>query len=440
MAETESFPFEARIQALESGLIRLHASPWLGLIEEVGTGSWIQAMLQSVAGASATLWAGRSSYARAAQNGLYATQTRSVSQASAEAWARHNFAHLVQRAGPAASLFSLAISGAVASGLNRGDAHAWLALATAADRGWSLHLRCRRRERLAQQLSLGELGCELLIQLADAGHLKVTELGPVQRGELEIDVCQSWGASPLQTYLDAIELVQAGAAPLVLLQPAEGRLKPVRVLDPLRDRRLLLHKGSFNPVTRAHLAMVDRVLAADNGRSDYLPVLEISLQNADKGEAERLNLAHRLAMLGRLYDTPWPVALTRTPALYQTRELFQNQGQAAGVDFVCGEDLYRRVFLERYYTHLSGGITEGLDRLFGTGSRLWVCGRETDIDFPAEARALAAAHADRIRRVEMDLPVASSAIRSLLQAGDPAWREQVLPAVADYIAAEGLYL
>lgn len=438
MVAFEPLAFETRLQALEAGLARLHASAWLGMIEEVGTGSWIQALLQSVAGASQTLWAGRTSYARSVQECLYpqASRQRAVSRDSVQHWARTNLATLQSQSPGPMQAFSLALSGAVASASNRGDAHAWLALATGADTGWTLHLRCCAPTRPAQQLSLGELGCELLIQLADAGQLLPGTLGPVQRGEIEIEVCQAWGAPPLQTYLDAIGLIQTGAAPLVLLQPVAGRLEPVRALDLLRDRRLLLHKGSFNPVTCAHLAMVEQVLAADQAAADYLPVLEISLQNADKGRAESLNLAHRLAMLAH---GPWPVALTRTPALYQTRELFAVQGQAAGVDFVCGEDLYRRVFLARYYADLAGGIDEGLARLFGTGSRLWVCGRDTAIAFPPAAQALAAAYAGHLRRIEMDLPVASSTIRALRQAGEPAWRVQLLPAVAAYIEAEGLY-
>ncbi|HEY9843329.1 MAG: CinA family protein [Candidatus Sericytochromatia bacterium] len=418
---------ESRMESLQPGLARLHASPWIGLIEEVGTGSWIQAMVQSAPGASATLWAGRTSYAREVQEQLYGPQARSVSREAVEAWARANLSVAAKR-------FSLAVSGAVASDLNRGDAHAWLALTLSDGRGWTLHLRCREKGRLAQQLSLGELGTLLLIQLADTEGPELPELAPVRTGSIEIDACESWQASPSDSCLEAVRLVQSGATPLALLQPAAGRLRAVRYLDLLRGRRLLLHKGSFNPVTSAHLQMVEQVLAQD---PDYLPILEISLHNADKGKAEELNLVHRLTMLG--LASPWPVALTRTPALYQTRELFQDHGRAAAIDFICGEDLFRRVFLERYYQDLDGGIGAGLERLFSSGSRLWVCGRETQLDFPPQAQALAQAYASQIRHLPLDLPVASSTVRTAIAAGEPGWQDQLPQKVVDYIEQAGIY-
>ncbi|PKL77796.1 MAG: hypothetical protein CVV27_04515, partial [Candidatus Melainabacteria bacterium HGW-Melainabacteria-1] len=134
---------EARIAKLAPGLAALHASPWCGSIEEVGTGSWVQALLQSVAGASASLAIGRSSYGRDVQAHLYGAFERSIARATVESWARQNLASGPHR-------FALAISGAVASPLQRGDQHAWLALACSDGRGRTLHLRCREPLRLQQ--------------------------------------------------------------------------------------------------------------------------------------------------------------------------------------------------------------------------------------------------------------------------------------------------
>ncbi len=432
---------QQRIAALSEGLARLHVSPWIGVIEEVGTGSWIQALIQSEPGASATLWAGRSSYARRAQDLLYGTQSRSVARQTVEHWALSN----LQSAPELTHFYSLAISGALASPLQQGDDHAWLALATRDGRGLSLHLRCCEPERLAQQLSLGELGVRLLTQLV-AQTFKPEPLLNVLSDQLglalEIDVWQSWepeskSRSEARSYtcaLEAIDLLLSGASPLVLLQPEQGQLKPVRYLDLLRGRRLLLHKGSFNPVTRAHLAMPDQVLAHD---PDLLPVIELSLSNADKALGSRENLAHRLCMLA--LASPWPIALTLTPALYQTRELFSERAQAAQVDFVCGEDLYRRVFLSRYYQALDGGIDEGLRRLFADSTRLWVCGRETELDFPEQAKARSAKWQDRIQFLELARPEASSSVREALAAGQTGWQSQLDPAVARYIQQQVVY-
>lgn len=420
---------DVRISALAEPLNALHASAWLGSVEEVGTGGWCQCLLQSVAGASGTLFEAHNSYARQAQQQRYAESAgRSVSATNVEHWAKANL-----RPDISGQFFSLVFSGAVASHLQSGDAHAWVALALADGRGWTLHLRCLETQRLAQQVSLGEFGVSLLSQLAQQDDLQPADFKVAVASKFEIDFWRSWQATDFENSLRAIELLQAGLSPLVLLKPAASRLLPVRYLDELRGRRLLLHKGSFNPVTLAHLEMLKRVLERE---ADYLPVLEISLQNADKGLAEAQNLAHRLAMLA--YQ-PWPVALTHTPALYLTRELFQQRAQASQVDFICGEDLYRRVFQPRYYQQLKGGIAEGLERLFATGSQLWVCGRENDLPFEPEAQSWALKYQTQIHPLEMDLPMASSAVREMLQTGQTGWRQQLLPEVAHYLEIHQLY-
>lgn len=416
---------ENRILALQAGLKCLHDSPWQGVTEEVGTGSWVQTLLQSVPGASSTLWAGYSSYAQATQISRYGEQARAVARETVEAWARHNL-HSQNH------FFSLALSGVVASDTEiRGDHHAWLALALSDGRGWSIHLRFPAVSRLAQQFGLGQVGIQLLCQLAENNDLSPLHL--VLPAGFQMDLWQGWHLSAFENTLKACELLQAGHAELLLFLPQAGSLQAVRPLEALRGKNLLLHKGAFNPLTQAHLALPQAVLTQ---APELLPVLEISLSNADKGQAASSDLAHRLAMLA---FQPWPVALTRTPALYQTSELFRQAGGAARVDFVCGEDLYRRVFEPRYYTTLSGGLQEGLERLFSQDTQLWVCGRESELVFSEAGQAAAERWSDRCRYLALHLPVASTQIRQAVAAGQTGWEQALLPEVAGYIREKGLY-
>lgn len=441
-----SIALEKRILALQTCLTELHASPWQGVLEEVGTGSWVQTLLQSVPGASATLWAAATSYAREAQLSRYGADAcaggRAVACETVSAWARHNLhakpdAQFDAPADTQAAFFSLAISGSVASdAASSGDQHAWLALALADGKGWVLHLRLPPLSRLEQQVGLGEVGVSLLGQLAAQSPEEVS-LSPVNLAlppGFQLDFWQGWHLSPFENTLQACELLQAGQAELLLFQPQAGILNPLRPLEALRGKKLLLHKGAFNPLTLAHLTLPQEVLKQE---PDCVPVLEISLSNADKGQALSVDLAHRLQMLA---FQPWLVALTCTPALYQTAELFRQAGGAARVDFVCGQDLYCRVFEPRYYTSLAGGLTGGLERLFAQETQLWVCGRETDLVFSEAAQAAAQHWAERCKHLDLHLPVASTQIRQAVAAGQAGWEAAVLPEVANYIRAQGLYL
>lgn len=210
----------ARISALAPLLEALHASPWQGQIEEVGTGAWTQTLLQSVSGSSATLQAARCSYSREVQQQLYPhlPGQRSVSRPRVESWA--------QTLCPLQSQgFGLAISGAVASTAQTGDCHAWFALVLADGRRWSLHVRCRESDRLAQQFSLGELGVELLAQLVFTEGPDWRQLSGVKAGRLTLDVWDRPQFSAWERCLEAAQLVLDGASPLLVLQAEQGSLR-----------------------------------------------------------------------------------------------------------------------------------------------------------------------------------------------------------------------
>lgn len=416
--------FEARIHRLRPLLERLHASPWRGTVEEVGTGSWIQVLLQSVEGASQTLLWGRTSYARDVQEALYGVQARAVSRASVEQWARQNLSS--ERC-----CFSLAVSGCVASSQLQGDCHAWVALALSDGQGWTFHLRLRQGSRLEQQWALGEFGILLLAQLVAFEQCRPTELA-LPEGVI-LDLCWGWHLELPSNLRQSLELVQKGYTPLILFETGAHQLQPVRPLEALRGKKLLIQKGSFNPPTRAHLAMA---LAVREQAADLLPVLELSLSNADKGTAPLQDMVHRLQMLA---FQPWPVAVTRTPALYQTAELFWQEVQPLQLDFLCGEDLYQRLFEPRYYQHLSGGLEEGLARLFACISHLWVCTRPQTPKMPPEAAKAATPWQERCLFLPLNLPIAATAVRQAVAQGESGWEVQVIPEVAEYIQQKSLY-
>lgn len=416
--------FELRINRLRPLLEQLHASPWRGTVEEVGTGSWILALLQSVEGASQTLLWGRTSYAREMQAALYGTKKRSISRQTVEHWARQNLS-------TGDTCFSLAVSGSVASSQLRGDCHAWLALALSDGRGWSFHLRLKQPSRLEQQWALGEWGVLLLAQIAAMDACCPAEL-PLLEG-LELELCWAWHLDTFANLLQSLTLLQREHTSLLLFQAREGRLQPLRPLEALRGQKLLIQKGSFNPVTKAHLAMPAVVL---NREAELLPLLELSLSNADKGTAISQDIAHRLQMLA---FQPWPIALTRTPALYQTAELFWQEVQPLQLDFLCGEDLYQRVFEPRYYQHLAGGLEEGLARLFARGTRLWVCRRAEAPGLSSEAAHAASNWQERCNFLPLNLPVAATRIRQAVARREAGWETWVTPEVAAYIRQQDLY-
>lgn len=417
-------PSRQQIQAL-------HASKWSGQIEEVGTGGWVQTLLQSEVGASGTLWSSHCRYDREAQHQAYGTATRSIAADTVLAWAQHNHRQV-------ADFFSLALSGSVDSRSQSGDHHAWLCLQFAnpvdgLQQRYLLHCRLLAESRQHQQISLGLFVIELLYTLLVQAETGPERLNPAWQDWIEIDVWQALHQSAFENYQSAAKLIKLGWTELVLLVPHNHVLQPVRYLDWLRGQKVLWHKGAFNPVTLAHLEMPKQVLAK---QPDLQTVLEISLNNFDKAARAEQDLAHQLAML--TYQ-PWPIALSRMPAFYRTQEWLRDRAQVEQTQFVCGDDLWQRLLMPQYYDHLEGGVEEGLARLFSHQTQIWVCQRELSGIASKPSQQAPAVYQQQIHFLALHLPVASSKIRRAIRLGQQDWRQDLLPAVADYIQAQQLY-
>ncbi len=413
----------------------LHRSSWHGQLEEAGTGSWVQSLLQTQAGASATLDAAYTRYARSAQQAAYpdAPNTRSVSAERVCYWAmqrlNEGYTHTPNE-------FALAMSASLRTHneLPGRDHHGWLALYTTDHRRWCIHFRLRRAtetfpNRVDQQLACGLLGIELLWLLSQ-NQLTPEAIEVSLKDVLEIDVWHSSEGEELSTHL---HLLRAGWSPLIYLHQGVAQ----RYVEPLRDQHVLVAKGSFNPVTRAHTALLNAAASAANTSTTtdtVLPLFELALNNADKGTVADQSVLHRLGMLA---TEPYAVVLTLTPTLLSTKALFLH-AQAQQVDFVCGSDLYARVLMPRYYTD-TGGIDQALSTLFAQNTQLWVGARPAHT-YPGltEQGTVDHAYLNQIHTLPLDLPISASAVRDAV-AKDLPWQQWVSPAVAEYITTHHVF-
>jgi nicotinic acid mononucleotide adenylyltransferase len=137
-------------------------------------------------------------------------------------------------------------------------------------------------------------------------------------------------------------------------------------------RRLAVLPGSFNPPTRAHLALADSALAT--GTADRVDFL-IASRTVNKERIEGASLADRLLMLEEL-----AAARPDLGVILVNRGLYVDQAEIIraalpgleGLAFVVGFDKIVQIFDPRYYHHRD----EALDRLFGL-ARFFVAPRGT---------------------------------------------------------------
>lgn len=427
------FPYLTLPTSWQNKVRQIHHGPWQGDLEEAGTGSCLQFLLQTEAGASQTLRAAHTHYARDAQAQAYpnAPATRVVSQETVQHWASHLFS-----ASPGSEYrFALALSAVsqTHTWLPGSDAHGWLSLQTTHHQ-YTVHFRCKTSDRQSQHMSCGLLGIELLYLLTQ-NQLSPESLDPQLKDLLEIDV---WHSSQGDHLLQHLHLLSLGWSPIIYLHQGQAK----RYLSALRGQHLLVAKGSFNPLTKAHMALLKTAHQQAQSRqaTPVLPLFELALHNADKGQSAIESLWHRLCMLAR---QDYPVMLTQTPTLLATKVLCL-EAQAQQVDFVCGTDLYERVLLPRYYHH-SGGLDRALAAIFAHNTQLWVGSRSPET-YPALSDPLSETriepYLEQVHPFALKIPVSASAVRASV-AQFPhlksPWEHWVSEKIAQYIVEQGLY-
>lgn len=190
------------------------------------------------------------------------------------------------------------------------------------------------------------------------------------------------------------------------------------VRNPRAPRRLGVFPGTFNPPTRAHLALARAALAETD---EVLFVLPRIFPHKPYTGA---NFAERVQMLLRSIpaDAPFSVAACDRGLFLdiaaECRELY---GAGTALSFLCGRDAAERIVGWDYSR--PGALAD----MF-SGFELLVASRRGDYQPPAEFR-----HAIRPLQVPEDVDgISASGVRERVERGEP-WRHLVPETIADRV-------
>lgn len=207
--------------------------------------------------------------------------------------------------------------------------------------------------------------------------------------------------------------------------------------DPAKPpRRLALLPGSFNPPTKAHVALADAVMAT--GRVDRVDYL-LATRTVNKEQVEGASLPDRLLMLEALAlsDSHRGIVLVNRGLLVDQAELVRAEA-ASIVDlwFAIGFDKIVQVFDPRYYREREAA----LDRLFSL-ARFFVAPRAgAELD---DLEALMSSSENQRYTggiVKLDLPASLRDVSSSrLRAHDPESSSDAPGIVREFIRETGAY-
>jgi len=226
------------------------------------------------------------------------------------------------------------------------------------------------------------------------------------------------------TYRPIIEEVASSAEPMA------RSVTPLRVV-----RSLAVLPGTYNPPTKAHLALATAALE----RAFDTVAFAVGTVTIDKPEVG-LGLDERLHLLCEICrdQQRWGVVL-HNRGLYaeQAEALRRSFPEIEGLVFVVGMDKVGQIFDPRYYADLGRSLGDLFDR-----ARLLVAARGR-LDRAALERLLEQGpgrpFADRIEWLELDAEVrdvSATAIRERLARGEPV-SEWLPPSVERYLRGRG---
>ncbi|HCN30721.1 MAG TPA: nicotinate-nucleotide adenylyltransferase [Verrucomicrobiales bacterium] len=437
-----------------------------GTFAEIGAGQETANWFFRAGGASGTVAKTMSAYDMTFSDEIYGKSARYVSRQRMAAMLDHEFQIVQQRLhakrGADAAFFALANTVRARGWRDTNEeCHGWLGLRFQTEPGGppndiQLHVRLLDDTNHRQSEVMGILGVNLLY----AAHHYRDELtvflksllDDLRRKRLEIDMVDFIGpafAKPgFEDRIVALELVRSDLADAALFG-ASGEI--LQASDVLYNKPVVLNRGSFDPITRVNLDMIERGAAAfdqDFGEKalGHVEILEITMHNLlcmDDCAVEYGNFLARADILQ---------ALGKNVLVSKYAEFHRLSGYLARhtrepIGIILGLPLFEELFNERWYADLEGGLMEAFGRLFRNQVRLYVypAGDPLTGKIRTASQARVTRGQDHLLRYLLDtgavheiregleecLFQTSSNVRQMILGGDRRWRDFVPPIVLE---------
>ena len=353
-----------------------------GTFAEIGAGQEVARWFFRVGGAAKTVAKTISAYDMAVSDAIYGPTDRYVSRRRLKAMLDYEYDLLLERLadkrGAAASFFAFADTVTT----RKEEGHGWLGVKFQDQPGADaseiyIHLRMLDKENVRQQEALGVIGVNLLHgtfydhERPDA--LIRSLLDSLTWERVEVDMIRFAGPAfvGLDNRLMALQLVREGLTEAAMFT-AQG--DAVQWAEVLYNKPVLVERGSFRPVTKATLDVLERGLEqfiAEPELKGEKPVvlMEMTLRHLTTGDVidatDFLQRADTLRALGRTVLVSNFRRFHRL-ASYLARYTKRPLGIALGASSL------REIFDETFYNESEGGLLGGLGQLFKNPSRLYV--------------------------------------------------------------------
>lgn len=360
-----------------------------GTIAEIGAGQEVARQFFLAGAAAGTIAKTMSAYDMQFSDAIYGTQEggRYVSKSRVQSMLDKEFSLVLARVGTSRSRSSRYFSYAAtvsAKSFNRdNECHAWCGIRVQMYPGAEpsdilVHVRMLEKSAEQQQDTLGVLGVNLIYAafyyFEDARKIIDSLSDNLNPDAIEIDSIEFQGPyfEDLDNRAKNLHLIRSWKTRAIMFEPDGQIAVPA---DLLYKKNIMTIRGSFRPVTRLNVDMIEQGFKAfseqEGVEADNTIVLaEISL-NDHVGKDLMVPEEDILARVRLLNALGYHVMVSDYTRYFSLRAYFR-QFTAMQIGIVLGIANVKEIFDEDKYVGVEGGMLEGFGKLFPDKTRLFI--------------------------------------------------------------------
>jgi len=360
-----------------------------GTIVEIGAGQEVARQFFLAGAAAGTIAKTMSAYDMKFSDAIYGVQEdkRYVSNARVKAMMTQEFDLVVDRVSnvraKSSRYFTYAATVAAKSFNRKNECHAWCGVRVqmypgAEPSNITIHVRMHDETAEAQQEALGNLGVNLIYAayyyFENPKDIIDSLSDNIGNDRIEIDAIEFEGPyfEDIDNRAINLHLIRSWKTRAIMFKPDGSVTVPA---DMLYKKNVLTIRGSFKPVTRLNVDMIEqgeRSFNALNGLDgeSTIAIAEISLNDLHGNDA-KVPEADIIARVQLLNSLGYSVMISDYTRYFSLRAYFRQYTQLQ-IGIVVGMMNMRQIFDEQFYRGVEGGILEAFGKLFPDNTRIFV--------------------------------------------------------------------
>lgn len=425
-----------------------------GSFAEIGAGQDVAANFFKAGGASGTVAKTMSAYDMSFSDAIYGDCERYVSESRLLKMLEHEYSLLPERLPHIADETTFFAFANTLESLNyekTNKPHGWMGVRfqTKPNGPFNeciIHIKMLDNDALLQQQAVGAVGVNLIFGCFflhdDPEELLVSCVDTLAHGRIGIDMIRLSGPDfeHVDNRLMSLKLVKNGLTRAAMFGANGNVLQPS---EALYKKNVLVLRGRFRPVTHVN---VDMLLTArrhfkndpEVDKSKMVVLTEITLNDLrSDGEIDDEDFLARVDIICALGQN---VMISNYPEYYKLVEYLSQITRGRKIGIILGVYNLQRVFEEKYYQDLRGGVLEAFGMLFGNNVKLYVYpalkagGGVYTLDnfsLPENLQSLYQflIHNDKLVNIEganMDnLHIISDEVLELIKMGEAGWEDKI---------------